>query len=85
MYEKMRELENRLWESGVTKKISEANVLPEDPTVKENRPPQHPNRSVALMMLEEMARTGAHTKYAGVPADFDWAQFRKDYAEAKAE
>lgn len=44
-----------------------------------------PDPTVALMMLEEMARTGDHEIYAGVPAGFDWAQFQKDYAAAKAE
>lgn len=52
--------------------IGRANKLPGAEKGHEN------DLGVAYDMLCEMARTGNHGIYAGVPARFDWAAFKKD-------
>lgn len=70
LYDKKKEIEKK-YEETLTM-VSKANPLPH--TVVEH----FGDLGVALDMMREMARKGDYTIYKGVPADFDWEQFKKD-------
>lgn len=67
-----KEKENYEKYEGVLGSIVKSNLL------YDTEEPMHPDIGTAYRMLCEMARTGDHSIYAGVPSGFDWEGFKQD-------
>ena len=70
LYDKEKEIQKKY--EDVLGSIVRSNLL------HDTEKPTHPDIGTAYRMLCEMARTGDHGIYAGVPSDFDWDGFKND-------